>query len=147
MLDPYELNPNWSVIETAGKMRSIEIFLNFMIMDANMNVLWNNPEAVDPEQARRMTTFWGNDSWRKAAYTTQPGLFGDILEKNSNEAVVAAYCQRLKTVAGFKYVPEPIPMRNTQGAVVYYLIFASHNATGNKIAEHVFNKYRSYGLQ
>jgi three-Cys-motif partner protein len=147
LLDPYELNPNWPVIETAGKMRSIEIFLNFMIMDANMNVLWNNVEAVDPEQARRMTTFWGDDSWHKAAYTAQRGLFGDILEKNSNEAVVAAYCQRLKTVAGFKYVPEPIPMRNTQGAVVYYLIFASHNATGNKIAEHVFSKYRGYGLR
>ena len=43
LLDPYDLNPNWEVVEAAGKMRSIEIFLNFMIMDANMNVLWKNP--------------------------------------------------------------------------------------------------------
>jgi three-Cys-motif partner protein len=90
-----------------------------------------------------MTRFWGDDSWRAAAYDTQPGLFGPMEEKTSNEAVVAAYRKRLNDVAGFKYVPEPLPMRNTRGAVVYYLFFASQNHTGNKIAEHIFNKYRN----
>ena len=49
LLDPYTLNPNWDVVKTAGKMQSIEIFLNFMIMDANMNVLWKNAESVAPD--------------------------------------------------------------------------------------------------
>ncbi len=142
LLDPYALNPNWEVVETAGKMRSIEIFLNFMIMDANMNVLWRNPDSVLPDQALRMTRFWGDESWRESAYRTEPGLFGPIEEKASNDAVVAAYRKRLKEVAGFKYVPEPLPMCNTRGAVVYYLFFASQNFTGNKIAEHIFRKYR-----
>ena len=75
LLDPYKLNPNWEVVETAGKMRSIEIFLNFMIMDANMNVLWTNPDRVPPDQARRMTAFWGDDSWRKAAYKNRARSF------------------------------------------------------------------------
>jgi three-Cys-motif partner protein len=143
LLDPYKLNPDWQVVQTAGQMRSIEIFLNFMIMDANMNALKKNPESVTPEQARRMTRFWGDDSWRKAAYRTERGLFEDIEEKGTNEAVVKAYCERLKTVAGFKYVPEPLPMCNTRGAVIYYLLFASHNSTGNRIAEHIFKKYRN----
>ena len=142
LLDPYALNPDWEVVATAGKMRSIEIFLNFMIMDANMNVLWNNPESVARDQALRMTKFWGDDSWREAAYTTQRGLFGLIEEKLPNESVVAAYRKRLKEVAGFKYVPEPLPMRNTRGSIVYYLLFASQNSTGNTIAEHIFRKYR-----
>jgi len=142
LLDPYELNPNWEVVETAGKMGSIEIFLNFMIMDANMNVLWRNPDSVAPDQAQRMNKFWGDDSWRSAAYRTEQGLFELMKEKTSNEAVVAAYRKRLKEVAGFKFVPEPLPMCNTRGAVVYYLFFASQNSTGNKIAEHIFKKYR-----
>jgi three-Cys-motif partner protein len=70
-------------------------------------------------------------------------LFGPIEEKTSNEAVMAAYRERLKKVAGFKYVPDPLPMCNSTGAVVYYLFFASHNSTGNRIAEHIFKKYRS----
>lgn len=143
LLDPYALNPNWEVVETAGEMRSIEIFLNFMIMDANMNILKKNPDSVAPEQAQRMTAFWGDDSWRTYAYRTEQGLFGPIEEKSTNEAVVEAYCKRLKEVAGFKYVPRPVPMCNTRGAVVYYLLFASQNSTGNKIAEHIFKKYRN----
>jgi three-Cys-motif partner protein len=144
LLDPYKLNPNWEVVQTAGKMKSVEIFLNFMIMDANMNALKNNPDAVTPEQAQRMTAFWGDDSWRRVAYRTEQGLFGPMEEKETgNEAVVEAYCKRLKDVAGFKFVPKPLPMRNSRDAVVYYLLFASQNAIGSKIAEHIFNKYRN----
>lgn len=146
LLDPYGLNPEWKVVATAGKMKSIEIFLNFMIMDANMNILWNNPDAVTPAQIERMNIFWGDDSWRKAAYTIQRGLFGDMQEKATNQAVINAYQQRLKEVAGFKYVPEPMPMRNTRGATIYYLFFASHNEIGAKIAKSVFKKYTSRGI-
>jgi three-Cys-motif partner protein len=59
LLDPYGLHLDWQVIYTAGQMKSVEIFLNFPIMDMNMNVLKHNPEAVPSEQAERMTRFWG----------------------------------------------------------------------------------------
>ena len=65
-------------------------------------------------------------------------------EKAGNDAVVAAYRERLQKVAGLQYVPEPIPMRNSRGATIYYLFFASHNSTGSKIAESMFKKYRNY---
>ena len=146
LLDPYKLNPNWNVVQTAGQMRSIEIFLNFMIMDANMNVLWRNRDKVPVAQIERMRAFWGDDSWEQAGYTTEPGLFGDIESKASNEAIVKAYRKRLQEVAGFKYVPEPLPMRNSNGAVIYYLFFASHNSTGDKIARAIFKKYRDKGI-
>lgn len=146
LLDPYKLNPNWNVVQTAGQMRSIEIFLNFMIMDANMNVFWRNRDKVQAAQIERMRAFWGDDSWEQAGYTTEPGLFGDIESKASNEAIAKAYRKRLQEVAGFKYVPEPLPMRNSNGTVIYYLFFASHNSTGDKIARAVFKKYRDKGI-
>jgi hypothetical protein len=37
-------------------------------------------------------------------------------------------------------------MRNTRGAVVYYLFFASPNRTGDKIVRDIFNKYRDRGI-
>ena len=64
-------------------MRSVEIFYNFMIMDANMNVLWHNPDRVSPDQSSRMDKAWGDHSWRDAAYTKVPGLFGDIEQKTN----------------------------------------------------------------
>jgi hypothetical protein len=36
-------------------------------------------------------------------------------------------------------------MRNTRGAVVYYLFFASPNRTGAKIVSDIFNTYRDRG--
>lgn len=145
LLDPYGLHLNWEVIHAAGQSKAIEIFLNFPVMDMNMNVLWSNPDRVNPAQADRMTSFWGDESWKNAAYRKQPGLFETLEEKTSNQEVAFAFRERLKEVAGFGFVPEPMPMRNTRGAVVYYLFFATPNKTGNKIVEDIMRKYRNKG--
>ncbi len=141
LLDPYGLDLDWGVVETAGRMETVELFLNFPVMDMNRNVLWRDPQGVDERDKLRMTRFWGDDSWHDAAYSERLTLFGPEDEKRTNQEVVQAYCARLKEVAGFAYVPEPIPMRNDQNAVVYYLIFASQNATGGKIADYLLRKY------
>ena len=146
LLDPYGLHLNWEVVQAAGKMKSIEIFLNFPVMDMNMNVLWRNPDKVNKSQIARMNAFWGDDSWRNAAYSKTEGLFGDIEEKTGIEPIIKAYRNRLKKVAGFAFVPDPIPMRNTTGAIVYYLFFASPNKTGDTIVNDIFGKYRDRGI-
>lgn len=146
LLDPYGLNLDWRVVAKAGAMKSIEIFLNFMVMDMNMNVLWKNPERVTAAQAERMSRFWGDESWRRAAYRQEADLFGIQDVKVPNEDVAEAYRTRLKEVAGFKYVPKPLPMRNNGGTIVYFLFFASPNATGARIIEHIFDTYRHRGV-
>jgi three-Cys-motif partner protein len=144
LLDPYGLQLNWKVIETAGKMRTIDMFLNFPVADINRNVLWRHPEGVDAADLKRMNGFWGDDSWRQIAYTTTRDLFGH-LDKEENEVVAEGFRQRLLRVAGFKHVPEPLPMRNTKGATVYYLFFASHKPTAENIVIDIFNRYRQRG--
>jgi hypothetical protein len=67
---------NWEVIAKAGQMKSLEIFLNFPVMDMNQNVLWRNPENVEATQIARMDAFWGSDTWKKAVYETEGNLFG-----------------------------------------------------------------------
>jgi len=146
LLDPYGLHIDWEVIHAAGRMRSVEIFLNFPVMDMNMNVLWRDPGKVQARQVARMDAFWGDRSWRNAAYVTTPGLFGGIEEKAESQAVADAFRQRLTKVAGFAFVPEPLPMRNTRGAIVYYLFFASPNKTGHKIVTDIFIKWRKTGV-
>lgn len=94
-----------------------------------------------------MNRFWGDDSWRGAAYRQEPDLFGSHEEKASNEDVAEAYRNRLRTAAGFKFVPRPLPMRNSSGAIIYYLFFASPNATGARIVEEIFDRYRERGIR
>jgi len=145
LLDPYGLNIDWRVLETAGRMRSLEIFYNFMIMDANMNVFMRDADKVTSAQAARMDAVWGDSTWRTAAYRKTADLFGERQDKVTNEEIAEAFRQRLQKVAGFKYVPDPMPMRNSKGAVVYYLYFASQSDTGSRIVSDIFNTYRDSG--
>jgi three-Cys-motif partner protein len=146
LLDPYGLDLDWSVVQGAGEARSIEIFLNFPVMDMNRNVLWRDQARVAEGDVARMNAFWGDESWRQAAYSSQPTLFGTSEDvKLGNIAIARAYCDRLRTRAGFAHVSEPLPMRNRSRAVVYYLIFASQKPVAEKIVHDIFDKYRNRG--
>ncbi len=149
LLDPYGLNLNWEIIETAGEMGTIEIFLNFPVMDMRRNVLLSNPKDATPENIKRMDAFWGNHSWSDIAYTPTQDLFGDVvdLKQKNIKLITSAFRERLLEVAHFQYVPEPIPMRNTKSSILYFLFFASNNKTGNKILTGIFNKYRNWGMR
>lgn len=144
ILDPYGLDLHWTVIFAAGQSNTIDMFLNFPVADINRNVLWRDPEGVDPSDISRMDAFWGDNSWRGIAYQTAGNLFG-LPEKEPNEVVAEAFRQRLKEVAGFKRVAEPMPMRNSKGAIIYYLFFASQKDVAEGIVLDIFRKYREHG--
>ena len=148
-LDPYGMHVSWEVLKRAGMMRSIEIFLNFPIADINRNAKRPKLEDVEFEHRKRMTTLWGNETWHAAMFTKSKqqtffDLLGDNtpdLEKAGNDGFAAAFQEHLKAEGGFKFVPQPVPMKNSKNAVVYYLFFASNNETGYRIANHILKKY------
>jgi three-Cys-motif partner protein len=121
----------------------VEIFFNFMVVGANRNVLWSNHQRVSEQRRLLMDKVWGDRTWVNAVYDKGVDLFGEeTYSKRTNEQLMTAYCERLRRVAGFAYVPPPIPMKNTRAATIYYLVFASPNRTGAKIVSDIFNKYR-----
>lgn len=85
-----------------------------------------------------------------AAYaeSRQGSLFGfpTAMEKQPNDAIVAAFMKRLQEVAGFSFVPNPLPMRNNKNTVVYYLFFASQKPVAQKIVDDIFKNYRQHRL-
>jgi hypothetical protein len=66
-------------------------------------------------------------------------------EKQPNSAIVAAFRDCLNKVAGFEFVPEPMPMINSKNAVVYYLFFASPKPVAKTIITDIFERHRRYG--
>jgi three-Cys-motif partner protein len=145
LLDPYGLHLDWEVMQLAGQSQAVDMFLNFPVMDMNRNAIWKYPAGVPQDGVERMTRFWGDESWKKVAYveSAQGNLFSPPdLVKQDNDAVVTAFRDRLKDVAGFKYVPDPLPMKNSNNAVVYYLFLASQKAVAEKIIRDIFAKYR-----
>ena len=150
-LDPYGMHVSWDVLKQAGTMGTIEIFLNFPVADINRNAKRTNPNDVEPDHRKRMTLLWGDETWHSAMFkqSTQGSFFealGDSspdLENAGNDGLAEAFQERLKRVGGFQFVPKPVPMRNSKNAVVYYLFFAGNNEAGNRIASHIFKKYRA----
>jgi three-Cys-motif partner protein len=110
LLDPYALHLDWEVILTAGKSKAVDMFLNFPVMDMNRNAIWRVPDEVPQDGIDRMNKFWGDDSWRDAAYveSEQQNLFSapDKI-KQPNDAIVAAFRDRLNNEAGFNFVSDP----------------------------------------
>jgi three-Cys-motif partner protein len=144
LLDPYNIDLKWEVIEAAGKSRSIEIFVNLMIMDINRNAMRRDPEKSIASKVAQLTRLWGDESWKEAGYDKVPNLFEQLVpQKVSNERFAEAFRERLQKKAGFKCVPEPMPMKNKTDSVIYYLYFASQNAAGMGVVNDIFNKYRN----
>jgi three-Cys-motif partner protein len=142
VLDPYNINLKWDVIETAGQMKSVELFLNFMIMDINRNALRRDRDTALQSKIDQLTALWGDDTWEDAAYSTTGNLFRNP-EKVSNDEFELAWRERLKKKAGFKFVSKPMPMKTKTNSVIYYLYFASQKPVAANIVEDIFNKYRN----
>ena len=142
LLDPYNINLTWQVIEAAGTARSVEIFMNLMVMDINRNAMRRNPDKSIQSKMDQLTRLWGDESWNEAGYATDRNLFGEP-EKVTNEEFAEAFRLRLQKKAGFKYVPRPMPMRTKRNSTIYYLYFASQKPVAAHIVDDIFSKYRA----
>jgi three-Cys-motif partner protein len=142
LLDPYNIDLRWEVLEAAGKSDSIEIFVNLMIMDINRNALRKNPDKSLDSKKAQLTRLWGDETWLDVGYDKEPNLFGNIeSQKVSNDVFAEAFRQRLQKKAGFKFVPRPMPMKNKTGTVIYYLYFASPKEVATGVVNDIFSKY------
>lgn len=144
ILDPYGLDIEWETIESIGKTRTMDVFLNFPLMDINRNAALKILEAANPEEGVRLTKIWGDDSWKHLAYVEQGDLFSSsvlIKKDEGNEILKRGFRERLKQVAGFSFVPEPILMKNKKGGHLYFLFFASHQPVAQNIAEGILRKW------
>ncbi|MDP9338999.1 MAG: three-Cys-motif partner protein TcmP [Acidobacteriota bacterium] len=143
LLDPYNIDLEWGILEAAGKSRSIDLFMNLMMMDINRNVLRKDPEKSIGSKKAQLTRLWGDESWKEAAYENTRSLFDEMIpSKVSNERFAEAFRQRLQKKAGFKWVPRPMPMKN-KDTLIYYLYFASQKEAGMDVVNYIFDKYRT----
>jgi three-Cys-motif partner protein len=142
-LDPYGIHGKplrWQTIKHLAELRTVDIFLNFPLMDINRNTLRKRLSNADDADVSAFNEFCGTDDWKDLMY--EPDLFGDLGKIGNNRTLADWFRERLKTVAGFKFVPDPILMRNSKGGKLYFLYFASHQSVAQKVIMDIFTKYR-----
>jgi hypothetical protein len=86
------LELDWQVILQAGQSRAVDPLLNFPVMDMNRNAIWHDIEKVPQAGIERMNRFWGDESWRGAAYgeARQQSFFGPEIVKQANDEIADA---------------------------------------------------------
>jgi len=143
ILDPYGVDIEWRTIESIAKAKTMDLFINFPLMDINRNEALKTLEASNPSEGVRLTKIYGDESWKRLAYKEQKGLFDEsvLIKIKGNEPIKRGFLARLKDKACFPYVPEPILMTNSVGGPLYFLFFASHQKVAGSIAKDIFKKW------
>jgi len=144
VLDPCGLRLDWNVVERAGRLRTLDLFLCLPVTDGNGGALWTRPGRVGAAERERMNRFWGDESWREIADhpVARDGAAGKVARaKSAHDAVADAFRRRLRQEAGFANVPDPLPLANAAGAIAGYLFFASAGNTANDIVRDTFTRY------
>jgi three-Cys-motif partner protein len=149
-VDPYGLDIQWAMIEAlgnAGKSNNgkgtVECFINYPQHDIQRNVFRSSPDQIPENHEKRMSRFWGDSSWKEVIYKAQPTLFGEVEERTtkSGKSLLDAFILRLKTKAGFKHVAGPLPLKNSLGVTIFYILFATNNDTAIRAANGAFKKF------
>lgn len=143
VLDPYGIHGKalqWTTIKLLADLKTVDIFLNFPLMDINRNTLRSRLANATDANLSAFQGFRGeDDDWKDKMY--QPDLFGDLDKVGTNRTLACLFQQRLRDVAGFAFVPDPILMKNTKGGELYFLFFASHQPVAQKIVMDIFTKH------
>ncbi len=137
-LDPFGMQVTWATLKTIASTKAIEVFLNFPVGMAIQRLLLRNPEKFTESRRRKLDSFFGSADWFDVLYKKERGLFNeDTAEKveDSGSRLLRWYRGRLKQIFG--YVSEAGLICNSRGGHLYYLLVASPNAAGAKIASYI----------
>jgi three-Cys-motif partner protein len=139
-LDPFGMQVGWETIAVLATTKAIEIFLNFPVGMAIQRLLLRQPENFTEAQRRRLDEYFGSPDWKDVLYRRHRTLFGDDAQEKidaSGAALLKWYRDRLRTI--FSHVSKAALIRNTRGGHLYYLLLASHNKNGVKIANDILS--------
>lgn len=141
VLDPPGLSLDWRVLEAAGRLRTIDLFVTLPVLDEHGAALWTSVRPT-AQQAARMTRAWGDDSWREVADAARAKAAAKDTGV-AHAAIAAAFARRLREVGRFGNVLAPLPIPDRTGTtVVGYLFFASRTDTANHVLEEIFARHR-----
>jgi three-Cys-motif partner protein len=139
-LDPFGMQVGWRTIEALASTKAIEIFLNFPVGMAIQRLLFRQPAKFTDVQRRRLDKYFGSPDWITILYKRSRTLFGDETQHKIDDSGIALlrwYRSRLRQI--FSHVSKAALIRNTRGGHLYYLLLASHNRTGVKIADDILS--------
>lgn len=140
-LDPFGMQVEWDTIKRIASTQALEVFINFPVGMAIQRKLPRNPKKLSERDRARLDQYFGSEEWFNIVYKNNQDLFADeslSKRQDAGEALAEWYQERLRLAFG--YGAQPRLVKNHRGSHLYYLLFASPNASGAKIAKDVLKQ-------
>jgi len=145
-IDPYGMQLEWSALEALEGIDADVWILVPTGMGVNRLLVGNG--KISNSWVKRLELFLGISEGEIKDYfyedKKRQTLFGEMTntQKKSKAIDNAAklYQERLSEI--FKYVTDPLELKNEKNSIMYHYLFASNNKTASKIAKDIIQKYR-----
>lgn len=146
-LDPFGASVKWEAMAALGRSRAVDLWVLFPYFAINRMLIRNR--RPPKTWAARITDVFGTSEWENEFYSTMsyPSLLESqkvvSVRKSADHRVVTDFfVKRLRRE--FVGVSDPFPMHNSNGSLLFILLFAAANEhsakTGLKIANDIIGK-------
>ncbi len=141
-IDPNGPDFKWRTLEALaafkkGRKYKVELWMLFP-QPMFVRLLRVDGEEVRPEDVDRISGLFGTDSWQ-AIYEAR--IANELQPSQARLEYVNLMRWRLEHVLGYRRT-HPFEVGNERGHPLYYLIFATDNAAGDRIMTHLYGRAR-----
>lgn len=146
-IDPYGMALKWSSVEIL-KGLGIDLWVLVPTGIGMNRLLKKNGDIRDAWLSKLELSLGLNREEIKGyfyKFKTIQTLFGEETSINKEEKAIQKagdlYKKRLNEI--FKFVSQPLELRNSTGSIMYHFMMASNNASAFKIANDIIKKYKN----
>ena len=127
-LDPFATEVKWSTIETIANFKALDTWILFPTSAiARMLSKSKDPGEISPKWANRLTTVYGNMSWKKLySESPQMKLFGESLDVERESGVnglISIYKRNLAQLLGDRFLTKSRTLQNSRNSPLFEFLF------------------------
>lgn len=140
-LDPFGTQVAWQTIEYIASLNALDLWILFPASAvARLLPLQQEPEKISEQWSRRLTEFFGNESWR-TLYKSQNHkdlLDGEVFVRESGtERIVQLYKKQLKKCFGQRFLSESRSLKNSKDTPLFEFMFCAGHPNGARLAKRI----------
>ena len=136
-LDPFATEVEWLTIERIAGFDALDTWILFPVSAiARMLPTARRPDDIAPGWVARLTTVFGDDSWRELyRQNPQQTLFGDVEHERDPgvDGLLDIYKNKLATLFGARFLQRSRTLRNSTNAPLFEFLFCVGSRSGKAI--------------
>ena len=149
-LDPFATEVEWSTLERIAGLNALDTWILFPVSAiVRMLPASRKPDDISPKWATRLTTVFGDQSWRELYHENpQRNLFEEqepgLMRERGVDALLSIYKWNLKGLFGDRLLEKSRRLVNSTGSRLFEFMFCVGNPRGigpaKRIAEHILRR-------